>query len=119
MKNHTRSGFLQAEAARGAAAAVLEIPLLFEGGGDLRVDTTIVVSAPADLQRQRVLARPGMTPEKLAQILSRQMPDAEKRAKADFVVDTSGPITATEAQIDRIVASLKGRRGTAYAKYWA
>ena len=112
-------GFLQAEAARGAAAAVLEIPLLFEGGGHLRVDTTIVVSAPAELQRQRVLARPGMTPEKLAQILSRQMPDAEKRAKADFVVDTSGPIPATAAQIDKIVASLKGRRGTAYAKYWA
>ena len=111
--------FLRAEAARGAPAAVLEIPLLFEGGNDRRVDTTIVVSAPAELQRQRVLARPGMTPEKLAQILSRQLPDADKRARAEFAVDTAGVIPDTEAQIDKIVASLHGRRGTAYAKYWA
>lgn len=111
--------FLQSEAARGAKAAVLEIPLLFEGGGDKRVDVTIVVSAPAQMQRQRVLERPGMTPEKLAQILTRQMPDAEKRSKADFIVDTSGPIPETEAQIDKIVAGLKGRTGQAFVQHWA
>ena len=111
--------FLRAEAARGAAMAVLEIPLLFEGKGHQRVDVTVVVSAPANVQRARVLERPGMTPEKLDQILSRQTPDAEKRRLADFVVDTGGTIPETEAQIDRIVAGLQGRIGTAYAQWWA
>ena len=109
---------LQTEQERGAAMAVLEIPLLFEGGGEKRVDVTVVVSAPADMQRARVLARPGMTVEKLEQILSRQVPDAEKRKRADFVVDTGGTIAETEAQIDKIVASLRGREGTAYGRYW-
>ena len=98
---------------------MLEIPLLFEGGGEKRVDVTLVVSAPPEMQRQRVLARPGMTPEKLTQILARQMPDAEKRAKADFVVETGATIPETEAQIDKIVARLKGRQGPAYSKHWA
>ena len=111
--------FLQAEAARGAAMAVLEIPLLFEGGGDKRCDVTIVVSAPPEMQRQRVLERLGMTPERLAQILARQLPDAEKRAQADFVVDSSGPIPATEAQIDKIIGGLKGRTGQAFVQHWA
>lgn len=111
--------FLQAEAARGAKAAVLEIPLLLEGNGRHRVDVTIVVSAPADLQRQRVLARPGMTEAKLAQILARQMPDAEKRGLADFVVDTGTTIAEAEAQVDKIIAGLTGRCGTAYKTHWA
>lgn len=111
--------FLQAEAQRGAKAAVLEIPLLLEGGGNRRVDVTIVVSAPAALQRRRVLDRPGMTAEKLDQILSRQMPDAEKRARADFVVDTGTTISESEAQVDKIIAGLTGRRGTAYKTHWA
>lgn len=110
---------LRAEAEKGAALAVLEIPLLFETGGDKRVDVTMVVSAPPDAQRARVLARPGMTAEKLAQILSKQMPDAEKRAKADFVVDTGTSIAETLAQVDNIIESLKGREGTAYARFWA
>ncbi|MEZ5853012.1 MAG: dephospho-CoA kinase [Hyphomicrobiaceae bacterium] len=110
---------LRAEAERGAAMAVLEIPLLFEGGGEARVDVTVVVSAPAAMQRQRVLERSGMTPEKLDQILSRQVPDAEKRRRADYVVDTGVTIPETEAQIDRIVAELQGRTGTAYARFWA
>lgn len=110
---------LQAEARRGAAMAVLEIPLLFETKGHERVDVTMVVSAPPEAQRARVLARPGMTPEKLAQILSKQLPDAEKRAQADFVVDTGVSIPETEAQVDSIIASLKGRAGTAYQKFWA
>ena len=97
----------------------LEIPLLLEGGGSQRVDVTIVVSAPAGMQRQRVLERPGMTVEKLEQILKRQMPDAEKRARADFVVDTGATIPETEAQVDKIIAGLTGRCGTAYKTYWA
>lgn len=109
---------LKTEADRGATMAVLEIPLLFETGGDKRVDVTVVVSAPLAMQRRRVLDRPGMTPEKLDQILSRQLPDAEKRERADFVVDTSKTISETELQIDKIVAQLHGRDGTAFARYW-
>jgi dephospho-CoA kinase len=110
---------LAEEAHRGAAIAVLEIPLLFETGGDARVDVTIVVSAPADVQRARVLARPGMTAAKLDQILARQMPDAEKRRRADFVVDTGGTMAEAEAAIDAILALLRGRTGEAYARHWA
>jgi dephospho-CoA kinase len=111
--------FLHEKAGKGAEKVVLEIPLLFETGGDRRVDVTIVVSAPEEIQRDRVLERAGMTAEKFDQILSRQMPDEEKRRRADFVVDTSRSIPETEAQIDRIMAQLSGRTGTAYAKYWA
>ena len=111
--------FLRGEAARGAEMAVLEIPLLLEGGGEKRVDVVVVVSAPADMQRQRVLERPGMTVAKLEQILSRQVPDAEKRSRADFVVDTGVSIAETEAEVDRIVAGLRGREATAYDKFWA
>lgn len=109
---------LEAEAKRGADMAVLEIPLLFETGGDKRVDVTVVVSAPAAMQRQRVLDRPGMTPEKLEQILSRQMSDAEKRGRADFVVDTSNSIPETQVQIDKVIAALRGRSGSAYERFW-
>jgi dephospho-CoA kinase len=111
--------FLHEKVAKGAEKAVLEIPLLFETGGEKRVDVTIVVSAPPEIQRQRVLERPGMTPEKLEQILSRQVPDEEKRRRADFVVDTSRTIPETEAQIDRIMAQLDGRTGTAFAEHWS
>ena len=110
--------FLQAEAARGAALVVLEIPLLLEGKGHGRVDAIVVVSAPPDVQRRRVLGRPGMSEAKLDQILARQMPDSEKRARADFVVDTAGTIAATEAQVDAIVNVLRGRSGAAYARHW-
>jgi dephospho-CoA kinase len=111
--------FLRAEAAKGAAMAVLEIPLLLETGGERRVDHVVVVSAPAEAQRARVMARPGMTPEKLDHLLARQMPDGEKRKRADFVVDTGGTFAETDAQVDKIVESLQGRGGTAYAKFWA
>ena len=111
--------FLSREAARGARLAVLEVPLLFETHGDARVDVTVVVSAPADVQRDRVLDRPGMTAEKLDQILSRQVSDAEKRRRADFVVDTGQEIAATFAEVDAIVEALKIRKGTAFQRYWS
>ena len=111
--------FLRDQAAQGAAMAVLEIPLLLETGGERRADVVIVCSAPAEAQRARVLQRPGMTAEKLDQLLARQMPDAEKRSRADFVVDTGGSFAESDAQVDKIVESLQGRPGTAYAKFWA
>ena len=111
--------FLRHEAAKGASMAVLEILLLLEGGGERRVDVVIVCSAPADAQRARVLQRPGMTVEKLDQLLARQMPDVEKRKRADFVVDTGGTFAETDAQVDKIVESLQGRPGTAFTTFWA
>jgi dephospho-CoA kinase len=111
--------FLRAEASRGVSMAVLEIPLLLEGKGERRVDCVIVCSAPAEAQRARVMQRPGMTTAKLDQILARQVSDADKRARADFVVDTGGTFAETEAQVDMIVESLQGRPGTAFEKYWA
>ena len=104
--------------ASGAAMVVLEVPLLFETGGEKRVDVTVVVSAPPDIQRARVLARPGMTPEKAEAIVKRQLSDAEKRKRSDFVVDTGGEIAAAEAQVDAIIVKLRGRSGTAFTKYW-
>ena len=90
-----------------APIIVFDIPLLFETGGEVNADKVVVVSAPADVQRERVLARPGMTAAKLDQILARQMPDPEKRARADFVVDTSGTLEETEAQVEAIIACLR------------
>ena len=103
----------------GAPLAVLEIPLQFETYGDARVDATIVVSAGSEAQRQRVLPRAGMTQAKLDQILSLQMSDDEKRRRADFVVDTSTTLEATDRQIDVIIAALRMRRGTAFERSWA
>lgn len=110
--------FLTEQHAKGAAMAVLEIPLLFETGGDARVDITIVASASAESQRARVLARPGMTDEKLDALLSRQMPDKEKRACADFVVDTDLEHHQSAAQIMDILGEVAGRPGEAFDRYW-
>ena len=88
---------------RGEKVAVLDIPLLFETGGDRRVDAVVVVSAPPEVQQARLLERPGMTIEKLESILGRQMPDAEKRARADFIVDTSRGYDAARAQVRAIL----------------
>jgi dephospho-CoA kinase len=105
---------LLAEAdARGETVAVLDIPLLFETGGEERVDAVVVVSAPADVQRSRALERPGMTVDKLDAILAKQMPDAEKRRRADFVVDTSRGFAAARAEVRAIldaVATMPKRR---------
>ncbi len=91
----------------GAPIIAFDIPLLFEKGGESRVDRVVVVSAPADIQRKRVLARAGMTPEKFAHILSLQVPDAEKRARADYVIDTSGSLDTTRQAVGELVHSLK------------
>ena len=99
-----------------APLAVLDIPLLFETGGRGRVDNVVVVSAPPEIQRRRVLARPGMTAQKFDQILARQVPDPEKRRLADFVIDTGGSLEATRAAIAALVEELTGEktgRGTA------
>ena len=105
--------FLREAQARGAKVAVLDIPLLFETGGDQRVDAVVVVSAPGDVQRQRVLERPGMTADKLDALLARQIADSEKRQRADFVVDTSQGFDAARAQVQailRAVATMPKRR---------
>ena len=105
---------LLAEAeARGEKVAVLDIPLLFETGGEKRVDAVVVVSAPHEVQRARVLERPGMTVEKLEAILAKQMPDDEMRRRADFIVDTSRGFEAARAEVRAIleaVATMPKRR---------
>ncbi len=88
---------------------VLDIPLLFEKGGFERVERIIVVSAPAEVQRARVLARPGMTADKLDDILARQTPDADKRARAHHIVDTAAPLGDTRAAVAALVACLRGQ----------
>jgi dephospho-CoA kinase len=105
--------FLSEAERKGAAVAVLDIPLLFETGGDKRCDAVVVVSAPADMQRTRVFERPGMNEQKFAAILAKQMPDGEKRSRADFVVDTSKGFDAAHAQVRDIlgrVATMPKRR---------
>jgi dephospho-CoA kinase len=99
-----RDAFLAEAERSGAPVAVLDIPLLYETGGERLCDAVVVVSAPPELQRERVLARPGMTEAKFAAILAKQMPDAEKRARADFVVDTSRGFDAARAQVGEILA---------------
>jgi dephospho-CoA kinase len=105
--------FLREAEGAGATIAVLNIPLLFETGGDKRCDAVVVVSAPPEMQRARVMTRPGMTEEKFASLLGKQVPDAEKRRRADFVVDSSKDLDSTRAQVRAILqaaAKLPKRR---------
>ena len=99
--------FLAKAEAAGAAVAVLNIPLLFESGGDRRCDAVVVVTAPAEMQRERVMSRPGMTEEKFTRLLAQQVPDIEKRRRADFVVDSSKDFDATRTQVRAILQAAK------------
>ncbi len=102
--------FRDAARARGHTLVVLDIPLLLETGGERRVDAVAVVSAPAAVQRDRVMARPGMTAEKLEAILARQMPDAEKRRRAHFVIESSFGVDAARRQVGDLIRALAGSR---------
>ena len=99
--------FLKKARAENRPLVVLDIPLLFETGGDKRVDRVVVVTAPANVQRERVMGRPGMTEERFEALLAKQTPDAEKRRRADFLVDTSLGMEAARAKVGQIVGVLK------------
>jgi len=101
--------FLDDAAKRGDDLVVLDIPLLFETGGEKRMDAVVVVSAPPDVQRERVLARPGMSLEKLEAIHARQTPDVDKRSRSDFVIETDKGLEQAFAAVQRIVAELRER----------
>ena len=105
LRGDMRRRFLEAH--RGEPLIVFDVPLLFEKGGAAGLDSIVVVSAPLEVQRQRVLARPGMTPEKFERILALQMPDAEKRARADFVIDTGVPHEDTRRQVRELIACFR------------
>ena len=109
----TQVDFLNAQIAAGATHVLLDIPLLFETGGHEFVDCVVVVSAPPEIQRARVLARPGMTEKKFEDILTKQVADSDKRAAADFIVDSSVSVADAHRQVKEILAELRDRRGTA------
>lgn len=102
-----RIGFFQKAQAEGRDIVVLDVPLLFETGGEKSVHKVVVVSAPPEVQRARVLARPEMTPEKFEAILARQLPDAEKRARADFVIDTGQGVEHARQQVRDLLTLLR------------
>jgi dephospho-CoA kinase len=106
----SRDAFLTEAEKKGERLAVLDVPLLFETGGDRKVDAVVLVTAPEAVQKERVSRRPGMTPERLAVILARQMPDAEKRARAHFIIDTGGEFAVTGRQVRAILRALAGAK---------
>ena len=103
-----RAKFLEQAKADGAKAVVFDVPLLFETGGDAKVDAAIVTTAPAAVQRERVMARPGMTKALFNLILSKQMPDAEKRRRADYIVETDKGVDAARSQVSDILVKILG-----------
>ena len=103
----SRDAFIARAREAGAEVVVLDVPLLFETGGAESLDAVVVASAPAEVQRQRVLSRPGMTADHLDALMARQTPDAEKRARADFVVDTGQGLDQARAQVRQILATVK------------
>lgn len=105
-----RAAFLKDH--ENAPMVVFDIPLLLEKGRSRDIDAVVVVSAPADVQRDRVLRRPGMTAGKFAQIVARQMPDAEKRAHADYIIDTGTTLAATQARVREVIACLTAPKGS-------
>jgi dephospho-CoA kinase len=111
-----RRGFLADALARNVPVVVFDVPLLFETGGEKRCDAVVVVTAPPDMQRARVLERAGMTAEKFKLIVAKQMPDAEKRARAHFLVDTGRGFAAAAVQVRDILRAIAGRTGTAAAR---
>ena len=98
--------FLARAAAAGRRIAVLDIPLLFEAGREAGVDAVVVVSAPLDVRRERALRRPGVTEARFAALSARQLPDADKRARAHFIIDTQGPLSATQKQVRDVVRAV-------------
>jgi dephospho-CoA kinase len=98
--------FLEEQRARGTPLVVVDIPLLFEVGAESRVDRIAVVSAPAEIQRRRVLSRPGMTEARFEAILAKQLPDAEKRRRADYVIDSGNGLEPARRQVERIIGEL-------------
>ncbi|MGH6795964.1 MAG: dephospho-CoA kinase [Methylocella sp.] len=105
-----RDAFLDEARRKAAPLVVLEVPLLFETNGDRKVDAVVLVTAPEAVQKERVSRRPGMTPQRLAAILARQMPDAEKRARAHFIIDSDGEFAATGRQVRAILRALAGAK---------
>jgi dephospho-CoA kinase len=101
-----RAAFLDSARAEGAKVAVVDVPLLFETAGEKAVDVVVVASAPAEIQRERVLARPGMTQAKFEALLARQLPDADKRARADYVIETGRGLDAARAQVRGVLTRL-------------
>ena len=101
-----RAKFLSGAKSNGAKAVVFDVPLLFETGGDKHVDATVVVSAPALIQKARVLARPGVTPDIFEMLLSRQMPDADKRARADYIISTGQGLEKAREQVQAVLTKI-------------
>ena len=106
-----RAGAFEAAKASGADMIIMDVPLIFETGGEKNMDAVIVVTAPAAMQRERVLAREGMTPERLDAILAQQVPDAEKRSRAHYVIDTSQGLGAARTRVAEIIADLRKNNG--------
>ena len=108
----TRAAWLKAELEKGTKIVLFDIPLLFETGGEKKVDKTIVVSAPKSVQKQRVLSRPNMSEDRFTHILSCQMPDEEKRKRADFIIDTSKGLEDARRQVQSILRQIKTKTPT-------